>query len=92
VFDDGDGNYRIYQIAGQTLAKERGVPRGSLFPLPDAPGFETAKDANKWIRNSGDALQGLQVALMKGVDIMSIEVESRPRVVVKTKPKKPVER
>lgn len=86
LFDDGEGDYRIYEIATQ----DSGLPKGSLIPVATVPGFESGYLAKKWINNSGNLLEGKQIMILKGLEICSVDVETIRKVGVKFKPKKPV--
>lgn len=86
LFDDGDGDYRIYEIAKQ----DSGAPKGSLLPIAGLPGFESTYAARKFINNSGDKLEGKQVMILKGLEICSVQVEKVTKVGIKFKPKKAV--
>lgn len=85
LFDD-EGDYRIYEIAN----KESGLPKGSLLPIPEVPGFTSSAAARKWINNSGNKLEGKQFLILKGLEIGSVQVETRATVQVKFKKKTPV--
>lgn len=85
LFDD-EGDYRIYEIA----PKDSGLPKGSLLPIPEVPGFTSSADARKWINNSGNKLEGKQVLILKGLEICSIQVETSTVVKPKWKQKTPI--
>ena len=86
LFDDGDGDYRIYEIAPQ----DAGLPKGSLIPIAEIPGFESTYLARKFINNSGNILQGKQMMILKGLEICSVDVQTVTKVGVKFKPKKAI--
>ena len=86
LFDDGDGDYRIYEIAKAA----EGVPQGALLPIAGIPGFESTYMARKFIGNSGDKLQGKQLMILKGLEICSVDVQTVTKVGVNFKPKKAV--
>lgn len=86
LFDDGDGDYRIYEIA----RSDSGVPKGSLIPIANVPGFPDTNRAKKFIANSGDLLEGKQMMILKGLEICSVDVQTVSHVAVKFKPKKAV--
>jgi hypothetical protein len=86
LFDDGDGDYRIYEIA----KSDSGLPKGALLPIAGLPGFESTYLARKFINNSGNLLEGKQMMILKGLEICSVDVQTVTRVGVKFKPKKPV--
>lgn len=86
LFDDDQGDYRIYELA----PKDSGLPRGSLLPIAEVPGFESTHAARKFINNSGNKLEGKQLMILKGLEICSVEVETIAKVGVKFKPKKPI--
>lgn len=82
LFND-EGDYRIYEIA----KKDAGLPAGSLLPIAEVPGFLSSAAARKWINNSGNKLEGKQFLILKGLEIGSVEVETKASVKVKFKPK-----
>ena len=86
LFEDGDGDYRIYEIT----KSDSGMPRGSLVPIGGVPGFLTTYIAKKFITNSGDKFSGKQLMIFKGLEICSVEVETVSKVGVNYKPKKAV--
>ena len=64
------------------------IPKGSLIQLPNVPRFVATYDAIKWIRKqSGDLLAGKQVMILRACEIISLEVDTSPRVVINSKPK-----
>lgn len=86
LFDDGEGDYRIYEIA----AKDSNLPKGALLPIAEVPGFPGTHQARKFINNSGDRLQGKQMMILKGLEILSVDVVTVSKVSVKMKPKRAV--
>lgn len=84
LFDDGKGDYRVCEIIPQG---HKTLPAGALIPVSELGGFETAVDAKKAIRASGNLLTGKQCILMKGVEIVKIEIDTKPRVVIDSKPR-----
>lgn len=83
LFDDGEGDWCVYQIAPQGGE----LPHGTLVPIPSAPRFSSAKDATAWIRKNGAELNGMQVMTFKAFDISLVEVETRPAIKLTSKPK-----
>lgn len=84
VLGEGEGDYCIYEIAGQ----DRNLPKGSLLPLPEVPRFEDTVSALRWLRNkSGDTLAGKQLMVFKACEILNLRVQSKPTVIIETKPK-----
>ena len=86
LFEDGQGDYRIYEVARQELK----LPPGSLLPIQEVPGFLDGGVAKKWLKNSGDLLKGKQVMVFKGIDVARIEAETITKVTVKFKTKKAI--
>lgn len=86
LFDDGQGDYRIYEIA----KKDAGLPVGALLPIAEVPGFASSAKARVWINNSGNKLEGKQVLILKGLEICSVQVETVNTVRARFKEKKPV--
>lgn len=86
LFDDDEGDYRIYEVAGV----DTGLPRGSLLPIAEVPGFEDTNAAKKFVNNSGDLLNGKQIIILKGIEMCSIQVRTVQRVVPTWKPRRPV--
>lgn len=86
LFDDGQGDYRIYEIAqpGGSL------PQGSLVPIPGMSGYPNAIEARRAIRTSGDLLANKHVMIFRGLEIMRITVETRPTVSIESKPRRQI--
>jgi hypothetical protein len=82
VLGEGEGDYCIYEMIGQGSE----IPKGSLVPV-GAPRFEDTIAAMKWLRNEGGHLAGKQVMVWRACEIVSLEVETKPTVIVKPKPK-----
>lgn len=89
MFDDGQGDFRIYQLVAEEAAA---APKGSLIPLPHAPGFMSSAEAKKWLRNNGDTCAGLQLMLFKGVELIHVGVMQRSAVVLTSKPRHAIDR
>lgn len=88
VLGEGEGDYCIYEIVGV----HQHIPRGSLLQIPGIPRFVNSKDAVDWVKTeSGSTLHGKQVMVLKACEIMSITVEDRPTVIVRSKMKVTVE-
>lgn len=86
LFDDGKGDYRIYQIADSASK----LPPGTLVPIPEMGGFKTSIDAIKAVRTSGNLLMNKQVLLLRGLQIFRVELETQPQVKVTAKERKQV--
>jgi hypothetical protein len=78
-----DGDYCIYQIA----APDSGMPAGTLLQIPDVPHFEGCKEATKFVENSGDLFAGKQLFIMRGYEVLKVEVLNTPKVSITKKPK-----
>lgn len=85
LFDDDNGDYRIYQISSGAS----GIPAGTLVPIPDAGGFKNTQTAKGWLRDHGEKLHGMQVMIVRGLEIIRIAVASKPVVALEAKPRKP---
>lgn len=84
LLGQGEGDYCIYQIAPQG----GNLPVGCLIPIPDVPRFESTAEGLRWIRtDSGDLLAGKQVMVFQAMEILSINVVSKPQVSIEKKPK-----
>jgi len=86
LFDDGGGDYRLYEVAGV----DSGLPKGALLPIPEVPAFVNTEQAKKFVNNSGDLLNGKQVLIFKGIEMCSITVQTTTQVRPKWKRRKPV--
>lgn len=86
LFDDGQGDYRFYSIAGPNEK----LPQGTLVPVADMGGFANTIEANKALRQSGDKLVGKHLILVRGVSIVKVEVETQPRVKIASKERRVV--
>jgi hypothetical protein len=85
VLGEGDGDYCIYMIVG---AGHPHVPAGSLVPIPNVPRFTSTALAMAWMRKeSGDLLIDKQVMIFRACEIISLEVEKKPVVTFRSKPK-----
>jgi len=82
LFDDGEGDYRIYEISS-----DPNLPKGTLLPIPTVPGFQSNYLATKFIRSSGNKLEGKQFMILKGMEIGSVAVQQIANVQIKFKPK-----
>lgn len=78
-----DGDYCIYEIAPPGGA----IPPGSLVPVPDVPHFEGTREALKFVENSGDVFAGKQLFIMRGYEILKVEVQNTPKLTISKKPK-----
>ena len=83
LFDDGTGDYRIYRIG----TPDQDLPAGTLLQIPGVPGFESTKEALAYIKQAPETFQGMQVMILRGMEILSIEVQSKPLLNVQAKPK-----
>ena len=84
VLGKGEGDYCVYEIAN----KASNVPAGSLIPIPGVPNFEDTNKALRWIKNeSGDILAGKQVMIFRACEILALVIQTKPTVVIQSKPK-----
>lgn len=87
LLGEGEGDYCIYEINGDPTK----APLGALFPIPSVPRFEDTVKALKWVRQeSGDKLTGKQIMVMRAMEILDIQVQTKTSVVIQSKPRKPV--
>lgn len=86
LFDDGGGDFRIYEVVGEGQK----LPKGTLVVLPDFVGYESAIAAKKALRASGDKLAGKTLMIFRGVELVRIVVETKPRVMLESKPRQQV--
>jgi hypothetical protein len=86
LFDDGQGDYRIYQIADASSK----LPPGSLIPIPEIGGHKTSVDAIAAVKKSGQVLMNKQVLIFRGLQIMRVELETQPQVKVTAKERKQI--
>jgi hypothetical protein len=84
LFEDGD--YRVLAVS----TGDGNIPRGALLTLPDVPGFLSVNHAKKFIRNSGDSFAGRQLMILRAIEILRCDVETKPRVVITPKPRSQV--
>ena len=87
LFDDGTGDFRIYEVI---TAGHKTLPAGVLAPLPEFQGYESAVKAKQALRGSGDKLTNKSVLILRGVELVKIEVETKPTVKIVSKPRKQV--
>lgn len=88
LFDDGGGDFRLYEIVGEGDARK--LPAGVLVPVPGFGGFESAIEAQRAVKTSGEKLTGKQVLILRGVQIIRIELQTQPRVMIQSKPRRQV--
>lgn len=88
LFDDGKGDFRVFEIVPP--GHQSGLPAGSLIQIPEMGGYESAVLAKRGVRSSGDLLVGKQCMILRGIEIVRVEVETQPRVRIESKPKKEV--
>lgn len=85
VLGQGEGDYCIYEIVGAQHAE---IPAGSLLPIPNVPRFTDTVSALKWLRNeSGDLLAGKQVMVFRACEILHLQLQQKPTVVIQSKAK-----
>lgn len=87
LFDDGGGDFRIYEVIPNGHQK---LPAGVLAPLPEFGGYADAIAAKKALRTGGDKLQGKTVIIVRGVELVRVTVETRPTIKIESKPRKQV--
>jgi hypothetical protein len=87
LFDDGQGDFRIYEVIP---AGHKTLPQGALMPVPEFGGFDSAIAASKALRTLGEKLTGKTVLVLRGVSMVRIAVETKPRIVLESKPRKQV--
>lgn len=88
VLDGDEGDVCIVRIIG---ANDKKFPAGTMLPITEVPRFETSTEAVKWVKNdSGDLLKGMQIMIFQAKELMSIKVESQPKVTITAKPKRQV--
>lgn len=78
-FDDGK-DYVI--LAVQRDESGAPIPNGPLVLVPEVPRFESASEALRWIRQSGEKLQGLKVNVVRMMHSVSVVVENKPQITV----------
>jgi hypothetical protein len=84
VLGEGEGDYCIFQMIGQG----QDLPAGSLVPIPSVPRFETTAQAERWVRTeSGDLLMGKQVMIFKAMEVLRINMQTKPQLVIEKKPR-----
>lgn len=85
LLGDGEGDYCIYEVIGHG----RDIPAGSLLPIPEVPRFVDTVKAVKWIRQHGaNLLAGKQVMVLRAMEIMEIQIQTKTQVVIEAKQRK----
>lgn len=80
-----DGDYRVMQVADGGVKE---IPKGSFIPIAGAPPFTDSVKAKRWIKtDSGDTLSGMQVVVVKLLELANVRAVNRPVVEVECKPK-----
>ncbi len=82
-FNDGEGDYRIYEIAPTSMK----LPPGTLLQIPEVPGFDDSRVMTRWLKNSGDKLKGKQFMTLKGLQMGRVKVETVVKTEVEFKPR-----
>lgn len=83
VLGEGEGDYCIYEIN-----QDPKLPKGALVPLPGVPRFNDTISAVKWIKfESKDLLTNKQVMIFKACEVLTLQVVTKPTVVLAAKPK-----
>lgn len=85
LFDDKQGDFRIYEIV--QVAQGTGVPAGTLVPIPGIKGCQDTKELRKMLQMNSKLLVGKQVMLLRAIEISRIEVSTEPQIKVSFKPK-----
>jgi len=85
VLGNGEGDYVVMMVA----PPDSDIPKGSLVPLADSPQFESSTEAKAWLKTDekASALAGMQVAIVKFLEIGRLKARNRPEIVFETKPK-----
>lgn len=84
VLGQGEGDYLVMLVAPPDMD----VPAGTLLRLPDSPQFENSTDAARWVKQESGRFQtGQQIAIVRFLDIATLEIETQPRVKLKFKNK-----
>lgn len=86
LFDDQQGDYRIYEIAGP----DHKLPKGTLLPIAEVPGFLGTAQARSFISNSGDMLAGKQFLILKGLEMGVVASQTITKVKATFKTKTPI--
>jgi hypothetical protein len=87
LFDDGQGDFRICEVVPPGSEH---APAGALIMLPELGGYPSATEAKQGLRKSGQNLTGKQIMIVRAVEIVSIQLETKPRVLLESKPRKQV--
>jgi hypothetical protein len=75
------GDVRLFRIHDDDNRLE-------MFDKDDVPGFPTAKQARLYLQQNAHVFQGMQVMVMRVLDLHRIEtIEVKPQVQMHTKPK-----
>jgi len=97
LLDDGEGDYRVFKVhPGGVYSPGNGtsieLPKGTLIPMMNIPGFFTTEKALKHIKNQASQhnslMSGLILAVIRFCSIVRLEVSSAVRVDVAKKPKR----
>ena len=84
VLGKGEGDHCVYEITPQGS----NIPSGSLVPIPGVPQFTSAAESLRWVRaEKTDLLAGKQLMIFQAHEILTCQIENKPRVVINRKPK-----
>lgn len=71
LFDDGQGDVRIFQIA-----PGGDFPRGTLVPIPEVPGFLSKALAVQYLNANAERFKGMQLMVLKGLEIFAPKIST----------------
>jgi hypothetical protein len=87
LFDDDQGDYRIYRI----LPSSKELPTGAFTPIPQVPGFQNKVEMDRFIRANEGLFEGMQFLMFKALEIGDVNVRTIKKVTVRFKPKRVID-
>lgn len=96
LLDDGEGDFRVFLVhpGGQafTVPGQPELPKGTLIPLTQYPGFTNSTVAQRYIKNRAsqhsEQLSGQVIAVVKFSQIIRLELAQAIQVTMARKPKR----
>lgn len=99
LLDDNEGDYRVFLVhpGGPAFAitGQPELPKGTLIPLPQYPGFKTGREAEMHLRRRAsqhhEMLSGQALALVKFHQLIKLELTQAVHVTMAKKPRRAVD-
>lgn len=99
LLDDNEGDFRVMLVhpggPAFSLPNQPEIPKGTLFPLNQYPGFKNSTEAQRYIQKRSsqhtETLNGQVLAIVKYSQIIRLELVQALQVTIGRKPKREVD-